>query len=76
MTARTSPAWDNNPNHKPDPMNLHHTGAYSLPPIDANVNVDVNVPVVPTLNLKKNGQPPSWDHNPNNKPDPMNLSEV
>jgi len=29
-------------------MNLHHTGAYSVAPVDANVQVDVNVPVVPT----------------------------
>ena len=65
MTARTSPTWDNNPNHKPDPMrlyafdspvlSLHHSGAYSVPPVDANVNVDVTVPEVPTLNLKRNG---------------------
>jgi hypothetical protein len=43
MTARTSPTWDNNPNHRPDPMqlystlmNLHHTGAYSVAPVDPN----------------------------------------
>jgi len=33
---------DNNPNQNPDPMNLHHTGAYSLPPVNANVQVDGN----------------------------------
>ena len=42
---------DNNPNQHPDPMNLHHTGAYSVAPVDTNVQVDVNVPVVPTQNL-------------------------
>jgi hypothetical protein len=98
MTARTSPTWDNNPNHKPDPMklyafdspilSLHHSGAYSIPPVDANVIADVNLPVDQVLNLKakkvdnnpnRNPDPmtsrtsPKWDKNPNHKPDPMNL---
>lgn len=92
MTARTSPTWDRNPNHKPDPMklyafnspvmNLHHTGAYSVPPVDANVNVNVNVPVDPTQitlgRRRDNNQTPCdpmrancGDNNPSQTQDPM-----